>query len=369
VYASPDGRFAVRQGGPAAQRSAELHLISLADPSRTRQIAVSPQVSVDAFRWVSPPRRTPIASIALDVPDRVALGSRTRLLASGRTAQGTAVTLSRVRWVSRDPAILRVDHDGTGTATGVGSTWLVADAYGLTQDSVTVSVTNSQTTTSLRAATAREWNAQFRAFGSPLPVPVVERSETAIEVPGDDPSFGGGLYSLQSFDASSGFGVEATIRLPRTLLQWQSALVDLFTVRDSARLAGWDHHTGSASADMMRSVCTLSTQAGEGFTFADRIAAGYGSTSKTYPADSSVHAGRPVRFRVQLFEDGRCGVAVNGVPIAMSEQPVTDSAPVRVRVALHSYKTRVRIGPLDAWRGVRTDIDWSRIDSALRSRR
>jgi len=79
-------------------------------------------------------------------------------------------------------------------------------------------------------------------------------------------------------------------------------------------------------------------------------------------APPSMHTGVWVRFRLQLFADGRCAIAVNGEPRAISERrvPMGDSATIFITGV--SHHTRILVGRFEAWTGVRRDIDWSVVD-------
>ena len=62
--------------------------------------------------------------------------------------------------------------------------------------------------------------------------------------------------------------------------------------------------------------------------------------------------------RLQYFADGRCGFAVNGVPqrIVNRRVPMGDSALILIRT--YSHRTRLLVGRIDAWVGVKNDVDW-----------
>jgi len=64
------------------------------------------------------------------------------------------------------------------------------------------------------------------------------------------------------------------------------------------------------------------------------------------------------RLRVQLFPDGRCGFAVDGVPVWIAPEPVLLDAPLRILLQGRSHGTRMLVGPVALWTGVKGDIDW-----------
>jgi len=66
-----------------------------------------------------------------------------------------------------------------------------------------------------------------------------------------------------------------------------------------------------------------------------------------------------MRVRLQFLPDGRCGLAVNGRAQAMLGRtvPLGDSA--LLVIDGYSHRTRILVGALSVWRGVRRDVDWS----------
>lgn len=79
---------------------------------------------------------------------------------------------------------------------------------------------------------------------------------------------------------------------------------------------------------------------------------------ETERLDSQVRSGEWHRFRLQLFPDGSCGVAVDGVPILHETGPVSLDRPFRLVLDGNSYLTKMLHGPLVVWTGVKGDIDW-----------
>jgi hypothetical protein len=94
---------------------------------------------------------------------------------------------------------------------------------------------------------------------------------------------------------------------------------------------------------------------GDGFENLDR----FGTPEGPRQADSTLRTGRWFTIRLQVFPDGRCGVAVDGKPIAGGETLALDR-PFRVVLHGKSVGTRVLVGPLEVWEGVRSDVDWGR---------
>ena len=65
-------------------------------------------------------------------------------------------------------------------------------------------------------------------------------------------------------------------------------------------------------------------------------------------------------LRLQIFPDGRCGIAINGDVIWLSNDPITLDTPYRLWLGEESAGVRLLHGPLTVWSGVRTDVRWGR---------
>jgi hypothetical protein len=51
-------------------------------------------------------------------------------------------------------------------------------------------------------------------------------------------------------------------------------------------------------------------------------------------------------------------VAVNGKPVWISGTKLMTDRPIRIQLGYSSVDTRILIGPLEAWVGVKRDIVW-----------
>ena len=59
-----------------------------------------------------------------------------------------------------------------------------------------------------------------------------------------------------------------------------------------------------------------------------------------------------------MLPDGRCGVAVDGKPVWLSERPIRTDLRNRLALQGMSFHTRILFGPVEVWQGVRRDVDW-----------
>ncbi len=87
-----------------------------------------------------------------------------------------------------------------------------------------------------------------------------------------------------------------------------------------------------------------------------------GGQQEFVPADSTWRLGAWHRIRIQLFPDGECGIAIDGVPVWRSPGRIPVDQRYRIFIAGNSADTKILVGPLQVWRGVRKDIDLAVVD-------
>jgi len=66
---------------------------------------------------------------------------------------------------------------------------------------------------------------------------------------------------------------------------------------------------------------------------------------------------------LQILDDGRCALAIDERVVAISSDALSLELPMRIMIAGNSVGTTVEVGALEAWTGVRSDIDWSLVSA------
>jgi hypothetical protein len=129
-------------------------------------------------------------------------------------------------------------------------------------------------------------------------------------------------------------------------------------------MGSWDHRTAGAplSQDLAFHSCTAVYVDHQGAAARSRISVGGGAVNREVRVDPSLGDGHWFRVRIQLFPDGRCGFALDGVPIWISADPVPLALPFAVNLGYSSARTKVLVGPLEVWEGVKKDIDWAAVE-------
>ncbi|HEY0997332.1 MAG TPA: AAA family ATPase [Gemmatimonadaceae bacterium] len=299
--------------------------------------------------------------LAIEGPATMAVGATARFRVAARDASGspTDVPPEVVLWSSDDTSIVAVDSAGVAHARREGAARLRASAGGWREALGTVLVTRKSARLLLRDDWSNAPGTHFVPWGDPKPEVVRAADGTpALLVNGDD-SFSSGVYSRALLDGTAGLGVRARMWFPVHRPAWQALSVALDGGIDERALARWDHRTGLYSAVRAAS-CNVGYPNGEGMAGLRA----FRSTAGTVEAPAGIRDGRWVTVDLQLLPDGRCAVAIDGVPRAVSRSPVPLDRPFRLVLSGQSVATRMLVGPLELWEGVRGDVDWSLLDAA-----
>ncbi|MHB1311882.1 MAG: TolB family protein, partial [Gemmatimonadaceae bacterium] len=267
-----------------------------------------------------------------------------------------------VNWRLGSPDDGSIDSAGTLVASRTGDVVVVASAGGWRVTSIRVVAVPART----RRLVTEDWAnglAAWRAFGDPMPTVVRDPRLGAALLNNGDGSYFSGAYSRATMRWRFGLAVDVALSTPVTELQWQSINLLLQASDHDQALATWDHRTGyipnpgrTAGAN-----CVFVYPGREGASGLITIVPLNAPASATHQRVLTIADGRPYRVRLQVFPDGRCGVAVNGAALYVSTDRFRDNVPLRLITYGSSWKTRMLLGPLTITEGVPADIDWTRI--------
>ena len=281
-----------------------------------------------------------------------------RLQVHGSDRSGEPVAVRNVSWSSSDSTIATVDSTGTVHPIRAGTVVIKASAGGWREDSALVTITPP----SWAMVLAERWTGplavEWVPYGVPRPLITVGPDDVPSFWHRGDSTFYSGVYSRRAFDARGGLGVEITVSTPITALQWQDLRVVFTGGLESATLRTWDHRTGGPP-DRGYPSCGAGYPAGDGAVNLARMVSPAGLVS----VDSALRSGRWYKVRLQVFPDGRCAAAINGTPVARSDVTLPLDKPFRLMLFGKSVRTKILVGPLQVWQGVRSDIDWSALDA------
>ena len=366
---SPDGTWALGIVGEAEDASGTWVVFPLARPDQGIEVRMGSRADGFVLRWGRSARALPfVARLAVTQPGgAVPLGTEFHLRARGVTTAGDTVVLPNVRWWSGDTAIATVAGSGELDGRRHGALWVHVTAGGWRSDSVRIVISSATPTVVLREAWDARLTDRWVPFGVPLPAGVEGPGGVRAMWNRGDGVFASGVYSLGSYSAVDGVGVETSFSSPITATQWQTLVLQLDADLDSAQLARWDHRTGPIPRRPVvggtAAGCAAGAPASEGAEGTGRIGfeAGQSAGQATLPAGYAL--GRWYRVRLQIFPDGHCGVALDGRALWVSRRPIATDRHFRVVLSGNSAGARMLFGPVEAWQGVMDGVDWTAVES------
>jgi hypothetical protein len=298
----------------------------------------------------------------------VPVGGSLHLTLTGWDQSGQShLPAGSIRWSSSDTTRLTVDSLGNARPRKPGGVTIHADLAGWRRDSLSLTITAASDSVVLREDWSGMLTGQWIPFGDPRPELFTGPDGVRGFWNRGDGSYTSGAYSRAHWNAASGLGVEARISIPLTRGQAQVATLELVGGLDSLRLRGWDHFTGGSQRFFPEAGdqrCAIGYPSGEGPLGKMRMSAASGLAGAVFPVDSGLGNGQWLTMRLQIFPDGRCGIALNGHPLQRPAFALPRDQPFAVRIGYASAGTHVLNGPITVWQGVRTDIDWEAPDTS-----
>jgi DNA-binding SARP family transcriptional activator len=320
-----------------------------------------PVTYFDSYAWNAPDnQRSWIDSLVVETPaSGVPLGARVKLNVAGVTPAGNRLEVPQppTRWSISDTTVATVDSLGVITARARGSAVVSIDVGGWRRTSSPVLVTAASWSRVITEDWTNPLPAIWEAFGTPQPSTVQAGAGRAL-IPNGDGSQPGGVRSRDGWPAATGIGLEVRLSTPLTQMQWQRLVVALERYapeRRSGRIRG---PGGLASQSPG---CSIMYPASEGSAGVDRLRL----VHRTVVTSPRLRSGEWYTLRLQLFPDGRCGLALDGLPRALSESGGQPTGSYNLQLFGSMVGTRLLIGPIEVWTGVRDGVDWAILDGTL----
>jgi hypothetical protein len=141
---------------------------------------------------------------------------------------------------------------------------------------------------------------------------------------------------------------------------WQHFRIELLSA-DSLDVSRWDLRLGHLATDNeLWRECSVDYPASESVSGQRQLNLVAG-IPHLVPAPAAMKTGRWTRVRLQFFPDGRCGLAIDGTARAVVDRRVPLGSSALLLITAYSHRTRILVGHLEVWRGVRRDVDWDRV--------
>lgn len=364
---SPDGRWVTCFCDDPDAGDRGWLVFPASEPNLRRRIAIehdTPEFLKPAWRVVTIRKRY-LDRLEIQEPHGpIPLGVPHQLRAAGYDPSDSSLTLHALSWRSKDTSVATVTSDGIVLGRRTGKVTFVASAGGWRSDSITIGIERP----SHETVFAETWEdgslAEWTLYGDPRPgVSPGPGDVYGFETRGDG-SFASGAYTRRTWDAGAGLGLELQVSTPITEGQGQVLYVFLGTWDDTLRVANWDHRTGwfpmrdteLAVRKCGAAVPRRTTESDDLWMSISPKIPGLDYNTARDPTDASWYT-----LRLQIFPDGTCGMAVNGMAVARTSTQLPLDHPYRVLAEGNSVDTKILVGPLHVWTGIRDDVDWTRV--------
>lgn len=354
---SPDGSWVASYRRATSGISEGWYLFPRNRPDLAVPLETGDGSRLRALGWSSPGRsneRSYLARIEILAPNPLTVGVPSQLRIEGFSSTGVPMTVQALTWGIEDTSRATLDLErGLINPKQPGRLTVHASAGGWRRDTLQVAVQSGSPTTLL----TEDWDAELVTswvpYGTPYPtLSTWSEGGKAYWNRSNDAHYSG-VYSRREFAADHGLGLEVWLSTPRTAPRAQDLSIALKAWTNPVAVEKWDHRTGSLPLGSTN--CQFKYPAGDGYESLHRAR----TIGGTITVDSVVPTGDPYRVRLQLFPDGTCGVALNGEPLERTTIPSPLEVPHRVAFGGKSLETKLLVGPLKVWDGIRDDVDWS----------
>ena len=339
------------------------YVFPLAHPERARRIAAAADINDLPVTWARRNALSPwIARLTIDVPSDSTLpvDGPYRLSLHGWDQRGEAIPVPSavVEWTLSGTAEATVDRDGTVRPRREGDLTVLVSAGGWRTTSARLRVVPARYRTLLSENWRRDIGPAWSAFGDPRPFTTTGPGGVPALAENGDSTFNSGVYYTSELSPTDGFGVEAIVSTPLAEDRWQTLGLVLFGGNDSVALAQWGHTNGYGPFARPAAACRAGVPGGESVRLLDHLYVGAAGRDLSIPRGRAIRSGRWWRLRVQVLPDGRCGVAVDGKAVWLSENPLPEGLRYRLALQGMSFHTQILFGPVEVWQGVKPDIRW-----------
>jgi DNA-binding SARP family transcriptional activator len=361
VDLSPDGRWLAYEKPVATGR--ELFVAPSDSPRRARLVATDSAIRSDAVmawegRFIE---REYLDSLVIEpLRDSIPLGASFRLRARALSNLGSEISVHSAEWKSLSPAVATIDSTGTIQLRGPGVLTVELSAGGWRTARRTFTIFKDTNRTIVDESWTNPFDGRWVRFGHPFPTIVHDSVVGRAFFNNGDGYYFSGAHFAQPVDGRRGLAMDAVVRLPITLPQEQYLELGFWGGRGLVEAQRkWNHITGYHPGVTAQFNCSLVYPEHEGSTGALGVNL-MGELSRepgeTLPA---LGRGTPTHVRIQIFPDGRCGLAVQGQIPWISGPVVSPIDSFLVAIQGNSVGTRLLVGPLTVRTGIPPGVDWS----------
>ncbi len=329
------------------------HVTSLVRPELSRPIPM-PRSS-GRIAW-APVASTGTALARVEVHPRTATattGIAHQLHLRGWNAHGEALRIGAgaAKWQVSDSTVARVDpRTGRLQPLRPGAAKVTVSVAGWRSDTLTIPIAMPNAATVFTETWQVPAEENWELFGIPLPTRVTAWDGSWALLNNGDETFDSGALSRLRMAGPNGIGLEARVSLPVTQPMWQQLRIGL-SRNPEIVVSGVTSQAG----------CDFRAPSRDGVSRMGKVATAT-SDDLAMPPEVLGSDDRWLTVLLQVFPDGSCGLALSGRPVWRGPAGQHGAGFWRVVTQGRTVGTRMLLGPLSVWNGVRTDINWAALE-------
>lgn len=367
--ASANGEWVACRCARAGYPLGPWYVFPVARPVDWRPITFSTgNVEVAAVKWeITRPRRYVDTLVLSTGPSAPVLGHDHLLSATPLDQSGRPMTSDVITWRSLDTTVATIDEvTGVLSPRRVGRVTVEASAGGWRTSRLDVAIGPApvESRLVLDESWPASWSDRWMAYGFPVPVIGAGVGGRRALLPNGDETGMSGVIGRRPYDTRGGLAIDVEVSTPLSLPQWQTISLSLHADAPSPRPRPEDAREWYPWTDGNFSrACGTGYPSTEGAVGPDSLYLVVSRSRQTLPVPSRLTSGAWYVLRLQLFPDGRCGIALDGRPLAISEgrSGIRDSAYLQINGM--SYNTRIAVAAVRIHVGVPGTVDWSQAPS------
>lgn len=363
---SPDGQWIVAVVGQATGISPALVVLRSDIPEMREWVALPESTVAGSLIWeagdtdpayVERLEFAPHGTVIAGVPGHLAIEG------IARTGRRIEVQYGTLQWslLSAPDTTARIAADGVLLVPGPGHVRVHVTNGGWRHADVELEVMPRRA----QPLFYERWDSgaemRWSRYGDPEPMLSTAPWGAALALPGDQ-SWPSGAFSTASFEPTQGLGVEATVLARLNPGKWQWFQILLTGGLDTTALERWVSRQGDMPPSTFRFNQLCAVQYPPQGTSLDHtvMAVVVGSYEVLLPVPDGFGATDTHRIGLQIFPDGTCGLAIDGIPRWRSTERLDLTRDYRLAFRSQAFNAEILLGTVSMWSGVRSEDAWGK---------
>lgn len=294
---------------------------------------------------------------------RVPVGTPLQVEAIASDDRGQTLYDAAIRFSSLDTNIATVDRRGTVLGKRIGEARILVTTGSALSDTAFVSITPVQATQTFVETWDSGLTDAWHSKGLPgASILAQSARDSVLRFPADS-NYTSGVFTNRRFTAERGLALEVFASTPVDAAVWKALSISLRTLPDSSVVAAWKNADAGFPIEWQtlefEAYCQMGLPAEEGVRGLHQMGLGASSEPARVNVGKEVSNGSWHRWLVQVFPDGRCGIAMDGQPLWISKRAIRRSRSLVALIDGRGVNTRILVDTVRVWEGMAPGVNWA----------